>query len=267
MLRVPLRLAADLARARIAQKLRRNAEQFPVLPLAPVQQTISVHKGPGENSTATIPGTELLATVRKTSAPVVWIGGPEPLLHPEMGQLTRCLSGIGRHVFLETDGALLRRRIHEFRPASRLFLTARLDGFEASHDFRAGCVGAFDAAIDGLRAARLSGFLLCVHARVDAGTDLAEIARLVGLARSLDVDGFIISPAAASPSPVPRDRAALQLKLAEARQLIGNSWWESFSWLLEPVLSSDRNATPVSEETKFPLEQESGANEEGVNVA
>src|SRR2546430_8126705 len=87
-------------------------------------------------------------------APVVWIGGSEPLLHPEMGQLTRCIAAIGRDVFLETDGALLRRRIHEFRPVSRLFLTIQWNGLERWHDVRAGRAGAFQAALDGMRVAR-----------------------------------------------------------------------------------------------------------------
>src|SRR2546430_15359761 len=64
-------------------------------------------------------------------APVVWIGGSEPLLHPEMGQLTRCIAAIGRDVFLETDGALLRRRIHEFRPVSRCFSPSNGTGSNA----------------------------------------------------------------------------------------------------------------------------------------
>src|SRR5260370_35900191 len=78
-------------------------------------------------------GTELLNRVRNSAAPIVWIGGAEPLHHPELGPLTRCITGAGRHVFLETDAALLRQRIHQFRPSARPFLTLHFNRLDRPH--------------------------------------------------------------------------------------------------------------------------------------
>jgi MoaA/NifB/PqqE/SkfB family radical SAM enzyme len=266
MMRFPLRLTVDLALARLAQTSRENAASASVLLLAPMEPA----SPSGLDSSAHHPmapraGTELLARVRNAPAPVVWIGGSEPLLHPEMGQLTRCIAGIGRDVFLETDGALLRRRIHEFRPASRLFLTIQWNGLERSHDIRAG--GAFRAALEGMRVARLSGFLICVHARVHAETELGEMAESIHFARSLDVDGIVISTANGGSNSANPEAADLQQKILEARKLIGSKWWESFSRLVEPLVSGQQNTTPGAEAVGVRPARGSHANEESVRVA
>lgn len=265
MIRFPLRLAADLAKARIAEKLQSTAGAGPILFIRPLEEAHS----PALDSTTFFPdkkaGTELLAGVRESSAPVVWIGGPEPLQHPEMGQLTRCIAGHGQHVFLETDGVLLRRRIHEFRPVSRLFLTLRLHGLERSHDLRAERPGAFQLAVEGIRAAKLSGFQICVHTRIDAESKLAEIAELIELSRTLDVDGFVISQAADALNAANRDPGALNRKAAEARKLIGSRWWEFFSRLVEESLDREPRTAQLAPAMRS-VEQEADANEEGVRV-
>jgi hypothetical protein len=148
-----------------------------------------------------------------------------------------------------------------------LFLALRLGGLEATHDLCAGRPSAFQAALEGLHAAKLSGFLLCVHARVDAQTDLGEIAQLVELARSLDMDGFVITPAANSPNSALQHHSALQRKTADAIRLIGHPWWESFSRFLEPAFNGGHKVVSGIEAANLHLEQESGASEEGVNVA
>jgi len=265
MLRFPLRLAADLAKARIARIGRGDSAAPSVLLVRPVEQ---VHSSRFESSTFSAEakaGTELLSFVRDSAAPVVWIGGPDPLLHPEMAQLTRCINGHGQHVFLETDGALLRRRIHEFRPVSRLFLTVPLNGLEESHDLRAARPGAFLNAVKALQAARLCGFFTCIHARVHEDTHLDEIAALLAFGNTLDVDGFVISPAAPS-SANPRS-ASLQQKTAEAGKLIGNRWWQFFSRLAEPALNGARLSPQMESQTRSILEGESDPREEGVKVA
>jgi len=252
---------------RLAQNSRGNAASYSILLLTPMEPASPSGLDSSTHPAAPRAGTELLARVRSVPAPVVWIGGAEPLLHPEMGQLTRCIAGIGRHIFLETDGALLRRRIHEFRPVSRLFLTLQWDGLERSHDVRAGRAGAFQAGLEGMRVARLSGFLICVHARVHADTEPGEMAELVQFARALDVDGIVISPANGGSDSANPDAAASQRKMAEARKLIGSKWWESFSRLVEPLVSGQRNATRSAEDTGVRLEQNSHANDESVRLA
>jgi molybdenum cofactor biosynthesis enzyme MoaA len=210
---------------------------------------------------------EKIREIVSSRSPVVWIGGSEPLHHPGVSHLVRAITGSGHFVFLETDGVLLRRRIHEFQPVSRLFLTVRMESGGQRQTSKTLRAKTWELAAEGIRAARLSGFLICVHARVHGETELEELAGLVQFARSFDVDGIVISPAEGGANAANPDAAALQRKTAEARKLIGSKWWESFSRFIEPVVSGERNATRSADETAVRLAQESHANEEGVRVA
>ncbi len=55
--------------------------------------------------------------------------------------------------------------------------------------------GVFDAAIDGIKAAKEGGFLVCTNTTVYKETDMAELDALFAYLTTLGVDGFIISPA------------------------------------------------------------------------
>jgi hypothetical protein len=253
MMRFPLRLSADLALARIARKLRLAPGARPVqfVDAAEVLHPDSSHPVSHEK----------IREIIGSRSPVIWIGGSEPLLHPGVAHLVRAITGSGHFVFLETDGTLLRRRIHEFQPVPRLFLTVHL---EASHLE----TGTSQLAVEGIRAARLSGFLICAQVRVAPETGMGEAAKLFRLAHSLGADGCVLSPACGESRSVNPDAAASLRKTREARKLIGSAWWESFSRLIEPVVSGERNAArSADEKSGVPIEQESHANEEGVKVA
>jgi hypothetical protein len=253
MMRFPLRLTADLALARIAQKLRPAAAVRPIqfVDAAEVLHADSSHPVSHEK----------IRDILGSRSPVVWIGGSEPLLHPGIAHLVRAITQNGHFVFLETDGTLLRRRIHEFQPVPRLFLTVRLEPEHLE-------TGGSPLAVEGIRAARLSGFLICAQLRVAPDTGMSDAAKLFNLAHSLGVDGCVISLARRESHSANIEAAAAPLKMGEARKLIGNAWWESFSRMIEPVLSREGNAARSGEEKSgAPIEQESRANEEGVKVA
>jgi MoaA/NifB/PqqE/SkfB family radical SAM enzyme len=209
-----------------------------------------------------------LDAVRRSSAPVVWIGGPEPLLHPEIGRLAHRIVDTNRHVFVQTNGALLRRRLHEFRPVSRLFLAVQFEGFEQWHDRRARREGAFRDAVDGSRAAKLSGFLVCAQVALHADTELAEFEQLRVYLEARDVDGFVVtSPNGFSNARTgPRVNQDLQRKLRAARDQIRSSRWQLFSRLLESSLP----AAPATAGTDYALGSVGAAPavacEEGVHV-
>jgi hypothetical protein len=253
MMRFPLLLTADLALARIARKLRlaQGARPVQFVDAAEVLHPDSSHPVSHEK----------IREIIGSRSPVVWIGGSEPLLHPGVAHLVRAITRNGHFVFLETDGTLLRRRIHEFQPMSRLFLTVRL---EAAHLE----TGTSQLAVEGIRAARLSGFLICGQVRVTPETAVSEAAKLFRLAHSLDVDGCVLSVARGEANSANPDAAASLQKTWEARKLIGSAWWESFSRLMVPVVSGEGNAARSTEKrASAPVEQASRANEEGVKVA
>jgi MoaA/NifB/PqqE/SkfB family radical SAM enzyme len=171
-----------------------------------------------------------------SGAPVIWIGGSEPLEHPGIAHLVRAIAPSGHYIFLETNGTLLRRRIHEFQPLARLFLTVRLDAPRTKQ---------FELAVEGIRAGRLSGFFTAAHTRVGKNADFSELERMRDCLRELDLDGWLITAEAA-------DGAALG-RAAEARKLIPNGAWRRFSRQVEHELlrqAKGREAQSLAREEK-----------------
>jgi molybdenum cofactor biosynthesis enzyme MoaA len=242
-MRFPLRLTADLAIGLASKTLRGANSHRLILHLAPVAPAASSESSAQALQTSAA-DLQLLSSdlcldmVRRSSAPVVWIGGGEPLLHPEIGRLARRIVDVGRHVFVLTDGALLRRRIHEFRPVSRLFLTVQFRGFGQAHDRRARRDGAFREAVDGIRTAKLSGFLVCAFITTHLDTELAELEQLCRYLEARDVDGFVVVPANSPPRAASQEKESdlLRRKLHAARAQVRSRPWRLFSRLLESSL-------------------------------
>jgi hypothetical protein len=264
MMRFPLRLTADLAMARIAQKLRlgQGARFIQFVDAAEILHPDSSHPVSHEKIRDIIGG----------RSPVVWIGGSEPLDHPGIAHLVRAVTQNGHFVFLETDGTLLRRRIHEFQPVSRLFLTVRLEPVHLETGApRRSSSGlrpvASELSFEGIRAAKLSGFSICVYMRIAPETEMSDAAELFLLAHSLDVDGCVISPARGESDSALPPAQTLSQKTAEARKRIGSFWWESFSRLVEPMLLGEPRSVPAAGASGAHAEHEASADEEGIKVA
>jgi MoaA/NifB/PqqE/SkfB family radical SAM enzyme len=259
MMRFPLRLTADITKARLAKILgiARDARPIQFLDAAEILHQDSSHPVSHEK----------IREINLSRSPVVWIGGSEPLLHPGIAHLVRAVTQTGHFVFLETDGTLLRRRIHEFQPVPRLFLTVRLQPTAKSHTPNGIPADAFELAVEGIRAARLSGFLLCGHSQVRPETELRHTSEVIQFAQSLDVDGIVVTSAKDASNPAYPDTATLQHKTAEVRKLVGSNWWESFSRMVEPVLSARQNSARNRVESRVHLEQESPSDKEGVRIA
>jgi MoaA/NifB/PqqE/SkfB family radical SAM enzyme len=257
MLRFPLRLTADLAMARLARRSRPVLSPVEFVDAAELLHHDSNHPVSHEKIHELVSG----------RSPVIWIGGSEPLHHPGVSHLVRAITQTGHFAFLETDGTLLRRRIHEFQPVSKLFLTVCLEPGERNRASIGARAVAWERAAEGIRAARLSGFLICVHVRVHAQTELGAMAELIQFSRSLDVDGIVVSPASGESNSADADAEALQRKTAEAQKLIGSKWWEFFSRLVEPAVSGEWNVLQSADETGVRVEQDVHAGEESVKVA
>jgi hopanoid biosynthesis associated radical SAM protein HpnH len=138
---------------------------------------------------------ECLAAVDEAGAPIVSICGGEPMIYPEIGELVRGILKKRKNIYLCTNGMFIRKRLHEFRPTSRFFFNVHLDGLEETHDRAVEREGVFKAAIEGIRAAKEAGFLVCTNTTIYKDTDLAEIDALFAHLSKLGVDGFMLSPA------------------------------------------------------------------------
>ena len=102
---------------------------------------------------------------------LVWIGGAEPLEYPEVAKFANAIAASGREVFLQTDGRLFRRRVHEFQPSPRFRLVFR---------FSDAGVNAVENAevVEAIRIAKLSGFLTVGFTILSAATELEDLIEL-----------------------------------------------------------------------------------------
>ena len=138
---------------------------------------------------------QCLAAVEECGAPIVSICGGEPLEYPEIPTLSREILAKGKHLFLWTDGALIRRRLHMIPPYTNFFWTVSFHGTEKVHDFRTGRPGLFAEALDGMKAAKNAGFFVVVTTTIYPDTDIADVAALYQKLHAMHVDGYNLSPA------------------------------------------------------------------------
>lgn len=137
---------------------------------------------------------QCMAAMQECDAPIVLIRGGEPLEYPEIASLTRAILGRGKHLFLCTDGALIRRRLHMIPPYTNFFWNVKLDGTEAVHDSRTGRAGLFVEALDGIKAAKNAGFFVVVTSTIYPNTDVHDLAALYERLHAMHVDGYTLSP-------------------------------------------------------------------------
>lgn len=209
-MRFPLRLSAALFKTRVSSFFGGSADLGTIF-----------HLVPGEN---------VAALVTSAPAPIIWLAGTESLDHPEIGRVTRELVQAERHVFLNTNGYNLRQRIHAFRPDSRLFLTLEFAGREETHNRTIGRTDAFRRSLEGIRAAKLSGFLVAAHFTVAPETDACEVGELIELLDKHDVDGFIATSRGQALAP---DNTSLAETVEDVRAMIRCGRWENFSRILD----------------------------------
>jgi hypothetical protein len=246
-MKFPILLSLDLLRSKVFRAFAASRDMATIFHLSPAvfssfnQKEIDAESDPNA-AVMEIPA----SIVSETAAPVLWLGGEEPLQHPVIGRISAALNQAGRNVFLHTGGVRLRQRIHEFRPDPRLFLTVELAGREEIHDKAVAQAGSFRRAIEGIRAAKLSGFHVCTHVTVNAQTQVCETGELLEYLDNLGVDGFIVSSGGRA-----RESswgAEFQEKLDEIRSLVRCSRWEYFSSLLEASY-----VAPGKKEAAIPL--------------
>jgi hypothetical protein len=227
-MRFPLRLAATL----YSHKFARGVTASPILCFSPLANHFG-HILRQEDVTPEmqwhIPEACVAAAIR-AKARIVWLGDSEPLLHPDIGKVVAALLQTGRYVFLHTSGFGLRKRIHEFQPDPRLFLTIEVPSDQQANSLGltpSSALQQFREAVDG---AGLSGFHRCAHMTVDAQSDVGETEQWFDWLRTEGLEGFVVSPGSL---PATSAEPAVLKKLSEIRNLIPSRGWRNFSRLLQ----------------------------------
>jgi hopanoid biosynthesis associated radical SAM protein HpnH len=239
-MRFPLTLTRRLTGYIIKNKMAGD-EKFPlVLMLEPLHACNLTCTGCGRireyktTISETLTVEQCLAAAEECGAPVVSICGGEPMIYPEIGRLTKELLDRKRHIYLCTNGMFIRKRLHEFRPSSSFFFNVHLDGMEKTHDLCVERDGVFREAVEGIKAAKAAGFLVCSNTTIYKETDLEEIAELYDFLTGLGVDGFMLSPAYSYAAVQTRDifmsREEIQEKFRLACALL-----ERYNLMMSPI--------------------------------
>lgn len=227
-MRFPLSMTAALAVHVLKHKLMRK--RFPlVLMLEPLHACNLACAGCGRireyQSTITekLSLEQCLHAVDECGAPVVSICGGEPLLYPELPQLVEQILARGRHIYLCTNGTLVRKHLAEYRPHRRLFFNVHLDGLEETHDRVAGKAGVFREAVEAIRAAKAAGFKVSTNTTVYKDTAMREIEALFEFLEPLCLDGHMLSPgygySAVNQQEIFLTREDIHVKFREADRL------------------------------------------------
>jgi hopanoid biosynthesis associated radical SAM protein HpnH len=230
-LRFPISLTASMS-TYIAGKRLRGADKFPlVMMLEPLHACNLTCTGCGrireyaDTIREKLSVEQCLQALDECGAPIVSICGGEPMIYPDLGRLVSEILARRKHIYLCTNGMFIRKRLHEFKPSSRLFFNVHLDGLEKTHDLCVERDGVFREAIDGIKAAKDAGFMVCSNTTIFKETDLNEIRELFEYLTTLNVDGFMVSPAysyaAVQSKEIFMSRNEIREKFREARALLG----------------------------------------------
>jgi hypothetical protein len=228
-----LRLTADLTLALASRAIDTKRRLSPVLHLSPETNFESTPD-------SFIPKSRQIGSERSPSislgprlrSPIIWIAGSEPLEHPGVARLANTLAASGRYVFLETSGAALKPRLHEFQPSSHFYFAVLFNGDSSSLGQQSSLRDSFRVGLEAIRMARLAGFFTCARLVLQSETTSRELVELHREICKLDVDGFLITPAARSPE-LAKETGRLRRRLLDRR-------WSLLSSLL------DAGASPAS---------------------
>ena len=252
---ISLRLTADLSFALALRILGARRGGSPIVYLDPC---VAFGEGRGSQSVEGQSTTDQTVPAfhfpPRSSSPIVWISGIEPLEHPGIARITNSLVSSGRHIFLETSGISLKHRLHEFQPTSRFYFAVRFEQPSPARDEHNSGAAKFRVGLEAIRMARLAGFLTCANLVVRAHADIREWEKLHAELCQHDVDGCLITAPSSGPD--------LAGQVAEMRKRLVSRCWVLLSSLLESsaplsashssgstahVVSSDSQANAVSQ--------------------
>jgi heme d1 biosynthesis radical SAM protein NirJ len=146
---------------------------------------------PGELSTEEVYG--VMGDLRKFGVPVLILSGGEPLLRPDIFDISRRAKDMGFYVGLSTNGTLIdEHMIDAVAEVGYDYVGISIDGMRDTHDRFRRCSGAFDASMGGVRLCREHG--IKVGLRFTMTQDNArELPDLLALMEAEDVNKFYLS--------------------------------------------------------------------------
>jgi hopanoid biosynthesis associated radical SAM protein HpnH len=142
-----------------------------------------------------MPVQQAVGAVEESGAPMVSIAGGEPLMHPQIHEITRIMLERNKIVFLCTNALLLPKHLHKFKPHRNFAWMVHIDGLEEKHDVSVRKEGGFSAAVDAIKLAKDAGFRVMTNTtffNTDAPQDVIDV--LDYLNDEVGVDNMQLSP-------------------------------------------------------------------------
>ncbi|GHT35295.1 hopanoid biosynthesis associated radical SAM protein HpnH [Planctomycetales bacterium] len=168
-----------------------------------------------------------IQAVKDCGAPIVSICGGEPLIYPDIIELTEKILNLGKHIYLCTNGQLLEKRIPDFVELSRknkyvkkrLYWNVHLDGTADIHDAITGKSGSFDTALNGIVAAKKAGFFVYTNTTLYKNITAEQLVPLAEQLTAAGIDGMMTAPAFGYESV---ENSSIFLNKNEVHQLFRN---------------------------------------------
>src|ERR1700684_4570821 len=161
---MPLRPSLRVGSYLMRQKLARR-EKFPLLvELEPLYACKLKCAGCGKIQRPAsllkqrMPVEQALAAIAECGAPMVSIGGGEPLMHPQIDVLVAELIKRKKYVFLCTNALLIPKKLDKFKPSRYFAFTVHIDGLKERHDESVCKEGVFDEAVAAIKEIKRRGF-------------------------------------------------------------------------------------------------------------
>lgn len=149
------------------------------------------HDFPGELSTPEI--FKVMQDLKSYRVPVLILSGGEPLLHPDILEISRTAKAMGFYVGLSTNGTLINERsIDALAAIDYDYVGISIDGLGKTHDRFRRKQGAFDTSMQAVRLCRELG--MKVGLRFTLTLDNAgELPEVIDLMDAEQVDRFYLS--------------------------------------------------------------------------
>ncbi len=146
---------------------------------------------PGELSTEQVYG--VMQDLKEFRVPALILSGGEPLLHPDIFEISRRAKGMGFYVGLSTNGILIDEdNIDQITRVGYDYVGVSIDGLRATHDKFRRQNGAFDTSMHGVRLCRNRG--LKVGLRFTMTQDNAhELPDMLDMLDDEGIDRFYFS--------------------------------------------------------------------------
>jgi hopanoid biosynthesis associated radical SAM protein HpnH len=143
-----------------------------------------------------MPVEQAVAAIEESGAPMVSIAGGEPLMHPQIDEITRQLLARNKIVFLCTNALLLPKHLHKFTPHRNFAWMVHIDGLRERHDASVAKEGGFDGAVAAIRQAQAAGFRVMTNTTFFSSDTPQDVVGVLDyLNDELGVDNMQISPA------------------------------------------------------------------------